>query len=157
MIDVKVTETIACTAEEFAHFVMNVEEYAQVDRKVGPIEWVRSSDTTTEFKFRSRLPGVPGPGPKVVSLMQRVSESRIDIGYAPPPQNRVSRRLARFSAHFEWEMVDDGIIVTRSISMGLTPALCWFLEPILRRTLPLDLRQELRGAKRHLELRAGAR
>ena len=98
MARVTVERTVRCTPEEFLALVMDAERYAQIDDKLGRIDWVRRDGDITQFKFRSRLPGLPGPAPKVVSRMRLTPGERVDIEYAPPPHNRLVRRLSTFAA-----------------------------------------------------------
>lgn len=151
MVQVVVEQVIRCEPEEFLEFVMDAEGYATVDDKIGPIDWVRRTGDVTEFKFRSVLPGIPGPAPKVVSQMRLTPGERVDVRYAPLPQNKVNHRLSRFMASFVAEPVDGGTKVTRTISIDFAPFIRWLLEPILRRTLPPDVEKEVRRAKAHLE------
>lgn len=57
MLEARVTETIRCTPEELLDFVMDPERYAEVDEKIGTIDWVRREGNVTEFRFRGALPG----------------------------------------------------------------------------------------------------
>ncbi|RZQ61602.1 SRPBCC family protein [Amycolatopsis suaedae] len=150
MLSVTVERTIRCTPEELLAFVLDVHRYTEVDDKIGPIDWVRQDGDVTEFRFRSRLPGLPA-GPKVISRMQLTPGERIDIALAPPPRNRLNHKVSTFSASFVCEPVDDGTRLTRTISLGFHPAIRWLVEPILRRRLPPDVEREVEGAKRYLE------
>ncbi|MEV0379474.1 SRPBCC family protein [Nonomuraea sp. NPDC050643] len=152
MVRVIVEEVIRCTPEEFLEFVMDAERYAEIDDKIGPIDWVRRTGDLTEFRFRPVLPGVPGPAPKLVSQMRLTPGRRVDVQYAPLPRNRLNHRLSRFSASFEAEAAADGTSkVTRMISIDFAPFVRWLLEPVLRRRLPADVEKEVRGAKERLE------
>lgn len=152
MVQVIVEEDILCTPEDYLEFVMDAARYAEIDDKIGPIDWVRRIDNVVEFKFRPVLPGIPGPAPKVVSQMRLTPGRRVDVRYAPLPHNRLNHRLSRFSASFEAEAVADGVSrVRRMISIDFAPFARWPLEPILRRRLPADVRKEVRGAKQRLE------
>ena len=124
------TATLPCGADEYLAFVLDVERYREVDDKLGPIDWVRTDGTVTEFRFRPKMPLMPW-SPKVVSRMTLSPGQRIDIEYAPKPDNRLARALSSFSAYFECAPDGDGIRVTRSVTISL-PAL---LRPIERLTL----------------------
>lgn len=137
--------------EELLEFVMDIERYTEVDDKIGPIDWARRQNNVTEFKFRSTLPGIPGPTPKVVSRMQLTPGERVDITYAPLPQNKLNHRISTFNASLVCEPVDGGTRVTRTLSIEFMPFLRWLLEPILRRTLPADVEHEIWQAKEYLE------
>lgn len=154
MASVTVEQTIQCTPAEYLELVMDAEKYAQIDDKLGPIDWVRRDGEITEFRFRSRLPGFPGPAPKVVSRMRLIPGERVDVEYAPLPHNRLVRRISTFSASFVCTPADDGIRVVRTIEIGFAPVLRWFAEPILRRALLPDVEREVQGAKALLESRA---
>ncbi|PSK89608.1 carbon monoxide dehydrogenase subunit G [Murinocardiopsis flavida] len=153
MVEVTVAEVIRCTPEEFLAFVLDPEAYARVDDKIGAIDWVRREGDLTEFRFRPKLPGVPGPAPKLVSQMRLTPGERVDVRYAPLPQNRLNHRLSRFAASFAAAPADGGTRVTRTISIDFAPFARWLLEPILRRTLPADVAKEIHAAKAHLEAR----
>ncbi|MFC4585779.1 SRPBCC family protein [Sphaerisporangium corydalis] len=155
MVEVTVREVIRCTPEEFLEFVMDPERYAEVDDKIGPIDWVRRTGDVTEFRFRPALPGVPGPAPKLVSQMRLTPGERVDVRYAPLPRNRLNHRLSRFAASFAAERIDGGTRVTRTISIDFAPFVRWMLEPILRRRLPADIEKEIRQARNRLEAEAG--
>lgn len=151
MVRVTVEQTVRCTPDDFLALVMDAERYAQVDDKLGRIDWVRREDDVTEFGFRSRLPGLPGPALKVVSRMVLTPGERVDIAYAPLPQNRLVRRVSTFAASFVCAPVNGGTRVTRTIEFGFVPVIGWLVEPILRRTLRPDVEREVRGAKELLE------
>ncbi|MEV4159984.1 SRPBCC family protein [Nonomuraea dietziae] len=151
MVQVTVEQVIRCTPERFLAFVMDAERYADIDDKIGAIDWVRRTGDVTEFKFRPSLPGIPGPAPKLVSQMRLTPGERVDVRYAPLPQNRLNHRLSRFAASFVAEPAAEGTKVTRTISIDFAPWIGWLLEPILRRHLPADVEREIRGAKERLE------
>lgn len=151
MIRVTVEQTVRCTPDEFLALVMDAERYAQVDDKLGSIDWVRREGNVTQFKFRSRLPGVPGAMPKIVSRMTLTPGHRVDVEYAPVPENRMTQRISAFAASFVCTPAPEGTQVTRTIEFGFIPPLSWFIEPILRRTLPPDVEREIRGAKDLIE------
>ncbi len=148
------TETIECTADELLEFVMDPERYTEVDSKIGPIDWVRREGTTTEFRFRGVLPGLPGPAPKMVSRMSLTPGERVDVRLPPIPANRLANLVSDFSA--SWVCVPSdgpvgGTTVTRTVRCGFRPPVKWVAEPILRRTLRPDVEDEIRQAKAHLE------
>jgi hypothetical protein len=151
MVRETVEQTIRCTPEKFLDLVMDPERYATFDRKLAAVGWVKRDGNVTQFEFRSRLPGVPGPAPKVVSQMTLTPGRRVDIQLAPVPANKLNRRISAFSASFVCTPAEGGTAVSRTIEMDFTPVLSWMLEPILRRTLRPDLEQELKGAKALLE------
>lgn len=156
MVLVVVEREIRCTPEAFLALVLDAEGYAGVDAKLGRIDWVRRDGNVVDFQFRSRLPGVSGPSPRVVSRMRLTPGKRVDVEYAPPPWNRFVRRVSTFSASFVCEPAGNGTRVIRTIEMRFAPLLRWYVEPILRRTLPPDVESEIAGAKELLE-RAGGR
>src|SRR5256885_8327371 len=132
------TATLPCGAEEYLGFVLDVERYRQVDDKLGPIDWVRTNGTVTEFRFRPKMPLMPW-SPKVVSRMTLTPGQRVDIEYAPKPENRLARALSSFSAYFTCEPVDGGLNVTRSVTISL-PAL---LRPVELLTLGAHLQKSV--------------
>ncbi|WP_216212447.1 SRPBCC family protein [Amycolatopsis aidingensis] len=153
MVHVTVEQTVQCTPEEFLALVLDAERYAEVDDKLGRIDWVRRRDNVTEFRFRSYLPGIPGPGPKVVSRMTLTPGERVDIEYAPPPHNRLVRGISRFRASFTCAPAPEGTKVTRTIEFTFKRPLNYLLDPLLKRTLKPDVEQEIQKAKQALEQR----
>ncbi|MEU7530716.1 SRPBCC family protein [Saccharothrix sp. NPDC042600] len=151
MIEVTERETIACEPRDWLEFVLDVERYAEVDDKIGPIRWSRRRGDVVEFKFRPRLPGVRLPEPCTTSRMRLVAGERIDVRLAPLPRNALNRCAGLFRARFSAVAVDGGAEVTRMISFRFNPLLRGLFEPTLRRTLPASVRRELALAKRILE------
>ncbi|GAA1027790.1 MULTISPECIES: SRPBCC family protein [Amycolatopsis] len=151
MIEVQVTETINCPADRVLEFVMDPRAYAAVDRKIGAIDWVRRDGDVTEFRFGSKLPGLPGPATKIVSRMSRTPGERVDVRLPPIPANRLARLVSEFSA--SWVCVASGgqTAVTRTLRCGFKGPMKWLAEPILRRTLRPDVEDEMRQAKAALE------
>src|SRR4051812_5612764 len=99
MVEVTVEETVSCTADAFLELVMDPRRYAEVDRKLGRIDWVHRDGDVTEFRFRSALPGL-GPGPKIVSRMTLTPGERVDVRLPDRPENRLARRFSTFEACF---------------------------------------------------------
>lgn len=145
------TEAIKCPADRVLEFVMDPRAYAAIDSKIGEIDWVRRDGDVTEFRFASKLPGMPGPSPKVVSRMSRTPGERVDVRLPPVPANRLANLVSEFSA--SWVCVSSGerTAVTRTVRCGFKGPLKWFAEPILRRTLRPDIEDEMRQAKAVLE------
>ncbi|MDS0139383.1 MULTISPECIES: SRPBCC family protein [unclassified Amycolatopsis] len=150
MVEVTVEEFVSCSPDAFLALVMDPRRYAEIDRKLGPIDWVRREGDVTEFRFRSALPGL-GPGPKVVSRMTLTPGQRVDVQLPDRPENRLARRFSTFEAHFECVPAEGGIRVRRRIAFGFAAPLRWLVEPVLRRRLRADVEQEVDGAKRLLE------
>jgi hypothetical protein len=150
MVEVTVEETVSCSPEAFLDLVMDPRRYAEIDRKLGRIDWVRREGNVTEFRFRSALPGL-GPGPKVVSRMTLTPGVRVDVRLPDRRENRLVRRISTFQASFECVPSDGGIRVRRRIAFGFAAPLRLLVEPVLRRKLPADVEAEVRGAKRLLE------
>jgi hypothetical protein len=150
MVEVTVEQQISCAPDEFLALVMDPRRYAEIDRKVGEIDWVRREGEVTEFRFRSHLPGIPGPGSKIVSRMALTPGARVDVGLPEVPENRFARLVSTFSASFVCTPAAGGTRVTRTIAVGFRGPLR-VLEPILRRRLRPDVEDELRGAKALLE------
>ena len=151
MIEIVRQATIRCTPEAWLAFVWDVERYAEVDDKIGPIRWVRRDGDLLEFKFLPRLPGLHLPTLPIVSRMRRTAGRRIDVRLAPLPRNVTGRLASVFTASFVCEPDGDGVRVTRSISFDFRPPLRWWIEPVLRRTLPASVERELRLATAILE------
>lgn len=151
MLEVVVEETMNCTPDDFLEFVLDVHRYAEVDDKIGAIDWVRRDGDTTEFRFRPVLPGVPGPAPRMVMLVRRVPGDIIEMSLAPLPHNRLNHRLIRFESTFECTPTGDGTLVRSVTTMDVTPAARWVMEPILRRNLPGNIRSEMDRAKVYMD------
>ena len=151
MVEVELQETIRCSPQVWLEFVMDVERYADVDDKIGPITWTRREDDIVRFKFRPRLPGLRLPALRIVSQMRLTPGRRIDVRLAPLPHNVIARFTSRFRAGFSCEPHDGGVQVTRTISFDFNPGVRWFVEPVLHRTLPGSVERELRLAKQILE------
>ncbi|MFF8900844.1 SRPBCC family protein [Streptomyces lydicus] len=149
MLTVEVIETIRCTPEELLAFVLDPERYAQVDRKIRPVRRVRRQDRCTEFAFRPRLAGLPGP--ETVAQMRLTPGARVDIRLAPPPANRLSRRLCDFEASFVCTPTGDGTRLVRTLTFHFAPWLSRLAEPLLRRRLTAEVAEEVALAKAHLE------
>ncbi len=135
---------------------MDVERYAEVDSKLGPFDWVRREGNRVEFKFRPAMPGIPGPAPKMVAQGVLTPGVRVDVGLAPLPDSKLWHRLMKFNATFECEPVENGTLVTRTMTAEITPAVRWLIDPILRRNLPDNIVTEIAQAKDYIEKR-GAR
>lgn len=155
MAQAQVTETIRCTPDELLEFVMDPERYAEVDDKIGAIEWVRRQGDVTEFRFRGKLPGLPGPAPKIVSQMRRTPGERVDVRLPPVAQNKLANLVVEFSANWVCEPDGDATRVTRTVRFDFRPPVSWLAEPVLRRTLQPDVEQEIQGAKAYLEAQGG--
>lgn len=153
MVEVELEESIRCLPDMWLDFVMDVQRYASVDDKIGPIRWVRRAGDLLEFKFTPRLPGLTLPALRIVSQMRLTPGRRIDVRLAPLPRNLTSRLASRFWASFACERENGGVRVTRAISFSFNPAVRGFVEPVLRRTLSQSVERELRRAKHILERR----
>lgn len=151
MIDIEATETIDCAPGEVLEFVMDPKRYAEADDMIGEIDWVRRDGDVTEFRFRGKLPGLPGPAPKLTSRMRRTPGERVDAGPPPIPENRLVNRMARISASWVCEPVGDATRVTRVQRMEFSAPMKWLAEPVLKRRMPAQLEKELRRAKACLE------
>jgi hypothetical protein len=149
MLSVETTETIACTPDELLDFVMDPRRYATVDRKIRPVRWVNRDGDFCEFGFRPSLVGVPGP--PAVSHMSLTPGERVDARLAPAPKNRLTRLLLELDASFVVTPVDGGTHLVRRLDYRFRPAVRWLAEPLLRRALARDVREEVRLAKEHLE------
>lgn len=149
MVRVQVAETVACTPNEFLDFVMDIERYAEVDQKISPILWHRREGDLVEFACRPRLAGLPQP--TVVQQIRLTPGERIDISLSPLPRNRLAHATAHFAASFECTPIPGGVQVTRTLEFRFTPALRWMLEPLFRRRLPSEVRDEVQRAKQYLE------
>ncbi|MGH3901252.1 MAG: SRPBCC family protein [Pseudonocardiaceae bacterium] len=121
MLTVEVTERISCTPDELLESVMDVERYAQVDRKIRPVQWARREGDLTEFCFRPRLVGIPAP-PSVAQL-RLTPGKRIDITLVPPPANRLTRMASDFDASFACTPVEGGTRLVRTLNFRFKP---WF-------------------------------
>ena len=151
MLKVVVEETMNCTPDDFLEFVLDVHRYAEVDDKIGKIDWAHRDGNTTDFKFRPVLPGIPGPAPKMVMRVARVPGDTIEMSLAPLPHNRLNHRLIRFDGTFECTQVEGGTHIRSVTTMDVTPAARWLMEPLLRRNLAANIRAELDRAKVYMD------
>lgn len=153
MVRVQVVETIAAPPDEILEFVMDIERYADVDAKIKPILWARRDGNRLEFACRPKLVGFRQP--KVIQFAELTPGRRIDIGLLPPPCNRLAHALAHFQASFECIAKDDVTRVTRTLEFTFNPAVRWLMEPLFRRRLPAEVRDEIQRAKAYLERGTG--
>lgn len=151
MLTVEVTETFPCPPDELLDFVMDVERYALVDRKLRPVLWARREADVVEFAFRPRLAGLPAP--KTVARMRLTPGRRVDIELAPPPANRLTKLASDFDAGFVCTPVEGGTRLVRTLNFRFRPPLRWLAEPLLRRPLTADVREEVRLAKEYIQRR----
>jgi hypothetical protein len=151
MVVVKVETTMAVSPEEMLGLVMDIERYAEVDDKIRPVLWSRREGNRVEFACRPKLAGLRQP--KVVQFLELTAGRRVEIGLLPRPANRLAHSMARFEASFECEPVDGGTRVTRRLRFTFSPAVRWLLEPLFRRRLERDVRNEIGRAKEYLEAR----
>ncbi|TPQ16453.1 SRPBCC family protein [Streptomyces sporangiiformans] len=149
MLTVEVTETFPCTPDELLDFVMDVERYALVDRKLRPVLWTRRDGNLLEFAFRPRLAGLPAP--RTVARARLTPGHRIDIALAPPPANRLTRLASDFDARFVCTPVENGTRLVRTLNFRFRPPLRWLAEPLLRRPLTADVQEEVRLAKEYIQ------
>jgi hypothetical protein len=151
MLEVVVEETMNCTADEFLEFVMDVRRYAEVDDKIGAIDWAERDGDVVDFKFRPVLPGVPGPAPKMVMRVLKVPGKRIEMSLAPLPHNKLNHRLMSFDSVFEVEPVEAGLLVRSISTFDISPVARWLMEPILRRGLRANIEAEMERAKAYMD------
>ncbi|MFE1591148.1 SRPBCC family protein [Nocardia sp. NPDC058705] len=151
MVQARAQQVIRCLPEEFLEFAMDVERYAEVDDKIGRFDWVHREGNLVEFKFRPAMPGLPGPAPKMVAQGRLTPGRRVDVGLAPLPRSRLWHGLMKFTASFVCEPVENGTLVTRTMTAELIPTVRWLVEPILRRNLPGNLETEMTQATAYLE------
>ncbi|WP_130342181.1 SRPBCC family protein [Herbihabitans rhizosphaerae] len=149
MIEVQVRETIGCTPDELLAFVMDIERYAEVDKKINPVTWTRRDGDVVEFECRPKVAGIPQP--KVVQRLRLTPGERVDISLSPLPRNRFQHTIAKFEASFACAPVDGGTEVTRTLRFTFPAWIRWMMEPVLRRRLPAEVRDEIARAKAHLE------
>lgn len=128
---------------------MDVERYAAIDRELGAIRWTRRNGGMTEFGFRPRLAGLPGP--TTVARMRLTPGERVDITLAPPPRNRLTRLLSDFGASFDCTPTESGTRLVRTLTFRFRPVPRRLLEPRLEPRLTADVHEEVRLAKWYLE------
>lgn len=149
MFDARTTEFIRATPEAVLDFVMNIEDYQTIDRKIRPLRWVRREPNFTEFAFRTKVGRLRGP--MLVSQERLTPGRRVDITLAPAPYNRLIRFITDYEASFECQPVPGGTKVTRSERLRFKWPMRWFVGPFVYRTMPGLVREELRLAKQKLE------
>lgn len=149
MVRVEVVATIACSPEEVLAFVMDIERYAEIDRHIHPVLWWHRDGDVVEFACRPKLAGLRQP--KVIQQVRLTPSERIDISLSPRPANRLSHAMASFDASFACSPTDGGTRVTRTLEFRFRRSVRWLLEPLFRRRLAGEVRDEMRLAKNHLE------
>lgn len=149
MLRVQLDQVIECRPEAVLDMVMDIDRYAEVDKKIHPILWSRRTGDVVEFACRPKLAGLRQP--KVIQYARLTPGRRIDIGLKPLPNNRMAHAVARFRASFECPEHARGTRVVRTLEFQFTPLVRWLLEPLFARLLENEVRQELRLAKEHLE------
>lgn len=102
-----------------------------------------------EFACRPKLAGLRQP--KIVQFIELTPGRSVNIGLLPRPMNRLAHSMAHFKASFECEPVDGGTRVIRRLQFTFSPSVRWIVEPLLRRRLENDVREEMRRAQEHLE------
>lgn len=168
VVRVRVDEVVDASVEQVLSLVMDIERYAGVDKKIRPVLWHRRGGNVVRFACRPKLVGLRQP--KVVQYAQLTPGERIDIGFMPLPANRLAHALARFRASFECRPLDGQQVegrqvdgrqgehrthLVRTLEFEFTPALRWLFEPLFRRRLEPEVREEVRRAKQHLEQQHG--
>lgn len=151
MVRVEMSQTISCTPDEFLEFVMDIERYATVDRKIDPILWARRDGEVTTFACRPKLAGLRQP--KVVQEVRLTPGKRVDIALTPRPQNRLAHAMAEFKASFDCTAAAGETRVVRTLEFTFTPLTRWLFEPLLRKRLPNEVQAELELAKSHFARR----
>ncbi|MGH3503632.1 MAG: SRPBCC family protein [Nocardioidaceae bacterium] len=151
VVRVEVEETIHTEPEQFLDFVMDIERYAQVDKKISPVLWQHRDGNVVKFACRPKLVGLRQP--KVVQHARLTPGRRVDIGLTPLPANRLAHAMAWFRASFECRAVDGGTRVVRTLEFRFTHLTRWLLEPLFRRRLEAEVRDELDRVKDYLEHR----
>jgi hypothetical protein len=63
----------------------------------------------------------------------------------------LAHAIAHFEASFQCVEVDGGTQVARSLTFRFAPAVRWLFEPLPRRRLPHEVREEVRLANQHPE------
>lgn len=154
MLSVQVETIIAVSPGQVLGLVMDIQRYAEVDEKIRPVLWSRRDGNRVEFACRPKLAGLRQP--KVVQFVELTPGRRVDIGLLPRPANRLAHLMAQFAASFECQPVEGGTRVTRRLQFTFSPAVRWLAEPLLRRRLERDVRDEVRLAKEYLEREASA-
>lgn len=149
MIEVNETVSIACPPDRVLDFVMDIERYAEVDTKIRPVLWSRRDGDVVEFACRPRLAGLRQPA--VVQYAELTPGRRIDISLCPRPCNQLAHAVARFTASVVCDEAAGGTTVTRNLRFEFHPPFRRLLEPLFRRRLAAEVRDELARAKEYLE------
>ena len=151
MVKVQLHETIEASADEVLGFVMDIVQYAEIDKKIKPVLWARRDGNRVEFACRPKLAGLRQP--KVVQFLELTPGRRVDIGLLPKPHNRLAHAIARFEASFDCEPLGGGTRVTRTLQFTFSPAVRWLMEPLFKRRLEREVHDEMLRAKEFLETR----
>ena len=137
MIVGEASTTVSATPADVFEFVLDLERYRQADHKIGPVRDVSRDGNTGTVTFAGRIRGLPGPqGTYPFTLTEK--RLQFDSPIAGP-----ARWFLEFEGSFECEVGADGTVVTHREAFGFKRPWRWIAEPVLRRWLQADIREEM--------------
>lgn len=136
------------TPAEVIGFILDVDRYRSVDRKIGKIHFIRTALNGGEvtFQFTPRLGPLP-PLARSTQRVTRVGEESVSIVALPSWVDR----LARFRGSMTATPEGQEVLVQRRLEFWLAPPLRLTAGPVLRRWLARDVPAELAAVRRALE------
>ena len=145
MIVGEATETVSASPEDVFEFVLDLERYRQADHKIGPVSDVSRDGDTGTVTFAGRIRGLPGPkGTYPFTLTEK--RLQFDSPIAGP-----ARWFLEFEGSFECEPGPYGTVVTHREVFNFKRPWRWIAEPVLRRWLERDTREEMVRVKELVE------
>ncbi|MHB1785013.1 MAG: SRPBCC family protein [Acidimicrobiales bacterium] len=143
MIVVEATEDIASSAERVLSFVMDIDRYRQVDRKIWRVRRSERHDDEVVVAMWTRV------GPLLLPATQRlrlIPGRRIDVDNEPSWQDH----LVDFHGEFICEPAQHGVRVTHRYTFAFK-GLGRISEPLVRAWLRRDIKAEVERLREHLE------
>ena len=141
------TQLIRRAARDIFEFIVDFERYKKADHKIGTVHTVRWHGDHGEIHYDARFRGVPTP-----AVRQRITVQpfrRIDIRSTP---GTFAHFMGPFHGLFTFEELGDGVTrVFHREEMSFRAPFKWVIEPLLRRWLADDVRQEVLRLKKLLE------
>jgi hypothetical protein len=137
MIVGEATATVAASPHEVFEFVLDLNRYRQADHKIGRVHGVHRDGDSGTARFAGRIRGLPGPSGTYPFTL---SGSRLQFG---SPIAGAARWFLEFEGTFDCRETADGTVVIHREVFGFKRPWRWLAEPLLRRWLEADTRDEM--------------
>jgi len=131
------TTTVQASPSEVFEFVLDLESYRRADRKIGRVGPIHRDGDHGTVRFAGRIRGLPGPSGTYPFTL---TETRLRFG---SPTAGMARWFLDFEGTFECEVTPQGTVVTHREAFGFKRPWRWLAEPLLRRWLEADTRDEM--------------